>query len=210
MDCPEWEYSNVPDSAVVLGDAVRALLEALRRGDFDMLREGTDSRPVHARLFSALVPAGFEYYAGNYRGSAFPCLAGYGVGIEDDRLVGAHPGEVAAAMGDLTESIVRAVAVLDHLLDPGSAGHSAPEHLLDAVVVAARLFQDFLTIHPYANGNGHTARFLVWLLLARFGHEPTRWTIDPRPAYPNYAAAIAAHRRGDPWELERLILNSLA
>ena len=107
------------------------------------------------------------------------------------------------------QDLLNAAAILDKSFAVPDAVVSQKEKLYNAVVIAARAFQELLTIHPYANGNGHVARFLVWLLLGRYGYWPNSWTIDPRPNVLNYSAAISGHRRGNPVLLERLILEAV-
>jgi len=110
-------------------------------------------------------------------------------------------------MAGLSIWLKREIATLD-----GMATLSSAEDLfLRTVRIAARLFCDFLTIHPYANGNGHTGRFLVWLVLGRFGYWPKKWHLHPRPNLPgyDYSKAIADARSGSPEALEEMIYLSL-
>lgn len=209
LGCPPWEYSTVPGAAAALQVGTQAILTSIADGDYDALVEGTDTRPVHRRLFGALTPTGFEYYAGNYRGSEFACLEGYRVGVGGDPAVGADPADVAHKMAAFAETVATAVRVLDAAADPQTTALSPEDHLLASVAVAARAFHEFLTIHPYADGNGHTSRFLVVLLLMRHGYRPERWTIDPRPAVRDYGAVISEARRGHPQRLEHIILSTL-
>jgi hypothetical protein len=210
LGCREWEYSALPNASDLLLSRSQAIIANVAAGVYDALVEGCDSREMHRALFTGLVPDGHEYYAGHYRGSAFQCLEGYEVGVDGDPLVGSPPHAVLFHMDLLATTLRSAIGFLDQAADPMAAGTSAEEHLLTTVAVAARLFRDFLTIHPYANGNGHIARVLVWLVLIRFGYWPRKWTIEPRPPVSNYGAAISNARRGDPEALERLILESLA
>jgi len=124
-------------------------------------------------------------------------------------MVGIHYSDVQQAMAWFGRNLLAAVAVLDESFSSPDTRVSQEEKLYSAVVIAARAFQELLTVHPYANGNGHMARFLVWLLLGRYGYWPNTWTIDPRPSVSNYSAAISGHRRGNAAPLERLILQSI-
>ena len=190
-------------AAKVVGQVLDRTLEATR--------DASDSRPIHDQLFESLTPTGHPYYAGNYRGAPeYPCLRVYGVGISTDRMVGTAPQSVRGEMAGLADALQRAIAALD-AAEHAKEGRRRPEHerLVNIVAVAARFFHEFLTIHPYANGNGHVARFLVWILLVRYGHVPTAWTIEPRPAAETYSGAIADARRGRPQDLERLIFQAI-
>jgi Fic family protein len=76
--------------------------------------------------------------------------------------------------------------------------------------LACRVFEVFLRIHPYANGNGHAARFLIWCLLSRYGYWPKGWPIEPRPPDPPYTHLISEYRNGN-WEpLEEFVLKTVA
>jgi hypothetical protein len=85
---------------------------------------------------------------------------------------------------------------------------SAEQKLLFVVACASRLFELILRIHPYANGNGHAARFLIWAVLVRYGYPPKKWPIHPRPADP-YIDVIARYRSGDLEALETYVINNI-
>ena len=207
--CPDWDYETVPGHQGVLRSELAVLLRVLRSGTMRVEVHGVDTRSIHKQLFRALTPATHRYFAGHYRGVNFPCLVDYVVVIPADPMVGLHYGNVQAAMFDLGQVLVEATTALDAAFATPNATLSPKMKLYFAVVATARAFQELLTIHPYANGNGHVARFLVWLLLGRYGYWPESWTIDPRPNATNYSAAISGHRRGATNDLERLILESI-
>jgi fido (protein-threonine AMPylation protein) len=209
LPCPPWEYKDHPNYQSILRAELAVLLRALRLGNVAIEVEGVETRPVHQRLFARLTPSGHPYFAGHYRGEHFLCLIDYNVSVPGDPVVGVHYTGVQAAMERFGETLLTAAAVLDQSFALPNATLSQEQKLYSAVVVAARAFQEFLTVHPYANGNGHIARFLVWLLLGRYGYWPSNWTIDPRPNITNYAEAISYHRRGDTVPLEHLILQSI-
>jgi fido (protein-threonine AMPylation protein) len=204
LGCPTWEYSQFPEAAAVLQARAQSVIWTLLAGGYDT---SADTRPVHSEMFFGLTPPNCGYYAGNYRGSNLPCLQAFPVGVPGDSRVGAPPSVVQGAMDMLGMSLDSAIQSLDQFA--ASADGVATEVLLRSVRIAARLFHEFLTIHPYANGNGHMARFLVWLVLLRYGQRPHRWPIEPRPSSPAYVPAIYAARRGSPSDLEKLILQSI-
>jgi hypothetical protein len=77
------------------------------------------------------------------------------------------------------------------------------------VILACRVFELFLRSHPYANGNGHAARFMVWCVLGRDEHWPRSWPVEPRPADPPYSDFIKRYRDGDKEPLERFVASTL-
>jgi Fic family protein len=206
--CPDWEYSALPNVGPILRSAVTSVMLDLQAGAFDALVHGPDTRPVHQRVFRDLAPAGYTYYAGNYRGSHFRCLQSRRVMVQGDPRVGLPPYLVQSEMNDFGRRLSRSLASLDaHRL----AGMRPADHLEHCVVAAAAAFVEFLTIHPYLNGNGHLARFLTWLILMRYGHRPRRWTVEPPPPdRARYVNAIIAARNGYPEDLEELLMASLA
>jgi Fic family protein len=82
------------------------------------------------------------------------------------------------------------------------------ERLLRVVTFACAAFERFLAIHPFANGNGHASRFLIWAILGRYQYWPEDWTIEPRPGHPDYLRLILAHRNGDTLPLITAVLQS--
>ena len=82
----------------------------------------------------------------------------------------------------------------------------AEEKLNYVVKFACRLLVQFLGIHPYANGNGHIRRLIVWLLLARFGYRPREWPLD---AHPSYDELLRKYRDGDERELEDFVHRAI-
>jgi hypothetical protein len=81
--------------------------------------------------------------------------------------------------------------------------------LLHTVQVACRFFELVCRVHPYANGNGHAARFCIWAILARYGYFPVRWPIDPPPPDPPYTQLLLDYRAGNPLPLEQYLLGCL-
>lgn len=202
--CPEWEYDNIPEARDAVRERAVQLLLRLRSSGDECKTTAVDTRSSHAQLFDKLTPTGFDYYAGHYRGEPFPCLLHYRVGIKADPLVGAEPHEVIGEMAQLEGDVLESVSVLDAFV---AQGRSRVANLLQIVKVAARLFVQFLTIHPYANGNGHAGRLVVCALLGRYGFWMSKWNVEPRPVEPAYSQSIASYRRGYIVALEKFILE---
>jgi fido (protein-threonine AMPylation protein) len=209
QDCPSWDYSVHPKKREVLGRKAKEVLVDLRRGRLDTLENATDSRRVHRRLFLELTPQGYEYYAGNYRGDSYRCLRYYDVTIPADPRVGFRAAYVLGFMRELAARITSGVGALDlagNIPDPNFTPHLKA---LNVVVFACHIFEAFLRIHPYVDGNGHAARFILWAILGRYGYWPRRWPIDPRPPDPPYSELIREYRSGNREPLEAYVFSTL-
>jgi len=208
-DCPsEWDYEGYPNCAGILAQLAGEILLGLRRGTLDTLSLSCDSRPVHFKLFERLTPVDCVYFAGHYRGENFRCLRFYNVGVRSDSRVGWTCDGLPIVMDQVAEGALNGIRSLDE-------GHKVPnsqlppeQKLLFVVACACRLFELFLRIHPYANGNGHAARFLVWSILGRYGYWPKRWPLHPRPVEP-YLDLIKRYRNGDREPLEMFMIKNI-
>jgi Fic/DOC family len=99
--------------------------------------------------------------------------------------MGLPSADVAAAVDRLVESVARTAGRLDPLIAVGSAP-TDPVHLGAIVQFAALAHGEWVRIHPFANGNGRTARvWAAWVAL-RYG-LPAFVTVKPRPAATAYA-----------------------
>jgi hypothetical protein len=106
-------------------------------------------------------------------------------------------------MSEINAEIRAGITALDmNVLTP-------KERLRYVLALTCHAFVAFLTVHPYANGNGHAGRFMVWSIMGRYGHWPRRWPIDPKPPDPPYSQLITLCRDGDPVPLERYLLQML-
>ncbi len=89
----------------------------------------------------------------------------------------------------------RAVAVLDSAIPPG--GSPADEAQLRSVLtLCAYAHGEWIRIHPFANGNGRTARLWANWCALRYGMPPFV-RLKPRPKGSLYATASALSMRGD-------------
>jgi fido (protein-threonine AMPylation protein) len=204
-DCPVWEYKHHPRRREIRL-RTRELLVAIRSGRIDARQHATDTRTVHEELFRELTPMNCPYYAGHYRGEPYRCLREYAVGIKSDQRVGIRPDLVLSEMSRWRETVR---AGLDKL-DAAEAASGTTQLLVSyAVSIVSSVFVHLLTIHPYANGNGHAARFVVWTLFGRFGLWPQGFPIDPRPPDPPYTQLVSEYRGGNCEPLEIFFLQQL-
>jgi fido (protein-threonine AMPylation protein) len=153
------------------------------RPSVDMVRDW--HRKVHSGLH---IPE--PYYAGEIRDSDphFPCLNGYEVNI------GSHSGlpshEVPDALVAFQNGMILATGRIDAAIAPGV--RSSREDELQAVLsLGATAHGEWIRIHPFANGNGRTARLLANWCLLRYAVPPIL-RVRPRPVGDAYARAAAA------------------
>lgn len=209
VDCPPWEYRDHSNSSRVIQTQLTDMLIHLRSSKGAAIGVVGDTRRLHRQLFGALTPKGYDYYAGNYRGSDFPCLKFRAVVVGGDPNLGYPPEEVESGMKRLSYYLRTGISGLDESFALPNAKVPRQTKLHYLVAFVSRLFVQFLTIHPYINGNGHIARLMVWVVLGRYGYWPKRWPIEPRTANPEYVDTILAYRNGQPQRLEHYILKCI-
>ncbi|MBX5279771.1 Fic family protein [Rhizobium sp. NLR10a] len=170
----------------------------------------TDSRLVHSFMFNGLTPEHFDYFAGHYRGEEFRCLVTYEVGVPGDRRVGHPAATVPMEMNAFSLSIGKVIEQLDYHYGVPNAIFSPAHKLIRAIELAAAVFVYFLEIHPYANGNGHMARWILMCLLSRHGiYLNASFDLHPRPAEPRYSQAIVQYRNNNKAPLHILLMECL-
>jgi hypothetical protein len=197
-DCPSWAYEQHQDRDLLLPYSAKALLRDLGSDRSAWRAVAKDTRPAHGRLFRGLTPPQCDYYAGHYRGEPFRCLQHLEVRTSDDPNVGRPAARVGALLATLSRLIEEGIAELD-------SWEMSEDKVHGSVALACEVFVEFLTIHPYANGNGHAARLVVIAVLASQGLQVNGWPVEPRPAEP-YIDLIKKYRKGDREPLERRLI----
>lgn len=130
-------------------------------------------------------------YVGTFRGE--PGLERTGVKI--GRFWGANPSNVAQELREFEQKLRVAVSQFDKALPTGKDLNGDE---VDAVIdLCAWAHAEWIRIHPFANGNGRTARLWANFLAMRYGIPPFV-TLRPRPD-DGYEAAGARAMRGR-WE----------
>jgi len=148
----------------------------------------------HRQTYTGVaLPVG--YYAGEVRDSdpRFPELIGYEVRIGAAQ--GALSASVPAELVSFERGAQAVIARLDGILPSGLAPGTIAE-LQGVLQAAALLHGDWIRIHPFANGNGRTARLWANWVVVRYG-LPFFVALRPRPAGIIYAAAASSSMRGD-------------
>jgi hypothetical protein len=145
-----------------------------------------------AKRWQAQIMAGLAVdkptYVGRFRGERG--LERCGVHV--DGANGSAPWNVAGELKAFESILQRAVAGLDAKYpDVESLDEDGQSAVIE---LAAWAHAEWTRIHPFANGNGRTARVWANLVLMRYGLPPAV-TLRPRPGS-GYAAAGAAAMRG--------------
>ncbi len=136
-----------------------------------------------------------RYFAGEIRDSdpKFPELIGYEVAV--GQAAGVPSLTVPAHLEAFEAAALEAVSVLDDAIPP--AERPATAGIFGSVLrLAAEMHGEWVRIHPFANGNGRTARIWANWSLVRYGLPPVV-RLRPRPAGDAYAMAAAASMTGD-------------
>ncbi len=149
----------------------------------------------HRGLYDG-IPRPVDYYAGEVRDSdpRFPELIDYEVEVGGE--LGVPSALVPAVLEDFQTRVQTVSARLDLEIPVGlDPSLLTPIQLHGILTLCAVLHGEWVRIHPFANGNGRTARLWANWAALRYGLPPFV-TIKPRPDHP-YGAAAMASMRGD-------------
>lgn len=188
-----WNEDPPGSAAQILGNAAAVLREIAASSDHRLPPTFAMAQEWHRRLYRG-VQLPVPYYAGEPRDSDPSCpeLEGYEVAV------GPFPGlpsrQVPAALGRFESSAQSAVVGLDQAIPAGQMPADGPE-LHGVLSLCAVLHGEWVRIHPFANGNGRTARLWANWSALRYGLPPFV-TIKPRPGDP-YGLAGMASMGGD-------------
>jgi hypothetical protein len=130
-------------------------------------------------------------------------------GLEDIHVrVGARYGvkaaEVAAALASFETKLQALVAELDSLIPAGDGPNA--DQLAAVLDFCAWVHAEWVRIHPFANGNGRTARLWSNSIAMRYGLPPFI-RLRPRPNS-GYAEAGARAMEGD-WQPTAILFRRL-
>jgi hypothetical protein len=149
------------------------------------------------------VPA--EAFVGRFRGE--PGLEKIGVRVGNK--AGTSPGDVAQQLAVFEGKLKRTVEALDARYPAGSELDA--DGLAAVIQLSAWAHAEWVRIHPFANGNGRTARFWANYVFMRYGLPPVI-RMRPRPDG-GYGAAGGAAMDGN-WQptavvFRRILLEAL-
>jgi len=146
------------------------------------------ARAWHQAMMHGLAPPNPEYF-GRFRGEVG--LQRLGIRIGNHFGVPSH--QVAAALKSFQETLQRAVEVLDDLIEPDR--NLSADEVAAVIELCAWAHSEWVRIHPFANGNGRTARLWANSIAMRYG-LPAFVRLRPRPdgGYGEGAAAAMTGR----------------
>lgn len=191
-----WDDDDPADLPRISANLTAVVTQMAREAPRRLLPVPADALGWHRKIYvGCSVPS--ATYVGAFRGDpGLPGLLDYEVGIgptQPDGLpenLGVWADDVQAEVDALFARLHAALAPLDAALPVGQRPVTVDE--LDAVVqLVATVHGEWVRIHPFANGNGRTARvWAAWLAL-RYGLPPFV-TLKPRPDDIAYARASSA------------------
>ena len=146
-----------------------------------------------ARAWQSIMMMGLEpptpEHVGRFRGK--PGLTG--CEVEIGGVPGVASDEVAEALKRFEEKLRRAVTALDSLIGPETA--LSADDLAAVIDLCAWVHAEWIRIHPFANGNGRTARLWANVIAMRYGLPPfVRLRPRPEGRYDSVAADAMAGR----------------
>jgi fido (protein-threonine AMPylation protein) len=176
---PRWDLRTASTTGLS-GRARLALDDLLNAEARAQLSTIQDTRNVHQSLFLPTTPKDGEVYAGTYRGTPGTFL--------EDRRSHVRAGSIAPRRIDKNAPPHRIEERMASLGEYIEETWNSPSDIVVYYLHAVRIFHRFVDIHPYVDGNGHTARLIFAALLHHrsIALRPT-WTIHPRP----YSNAIS-------------------
>ncbi|MGQ0631964.1 MAG: Fic family protein [Sporichthyaceae bacterium] len=182
---PPWEED--PRDSPVIATNVAALDADLmaRRGHRDAFNLALPTT-WHTRIHAGCKHIPVRDYVGNYRGAPLQHLDRYDVAFGPFRAL--PPNEVAASLSTFEADLERTLLRFDvAIADPGAATWARLNPLIDEIVVH---YAEWIRIHPFADGNGRTARVLVNWILTRYW-QPVIFPGRPPVDRPGLIAATA-------------------
>ncbi len=185
----------------------------LRRNLSELLERLADSANTRRPISAAAIKA---WHSKAMKGLAVPSSASVGrfrgcePGLARARVfVGPHegtpPAQVARAVRAFVGRLARGLAHLDRMFPVGA--DLTDDGLAAVIEVVAWAHSEWVRIHPFANGNGRTARVIANVILMRYGLPPAL-RLRPRPDS-GYREAAAAAMRGDYSPAALVLVNAL-
>lgn len=193
MTGPAWDDDRSRDKPLIVTNAMMLASDMLTTASQRLVPTLSIAKEWHKAIYAGCaVPS--PQYVGNYRGDRrFPDLVGYEVGTADldvfgrNQWLGVPSDTVLSELNHFEPQFHRYLAALDAYL-PSSVRVTTATQVEAVAQVAAVVHGEWIRIHPFANGNGRTARAWVNFVSARYG-LPSPWGIKPEPSDPSYLRA---------------------
>ena len=190
--CPDWNEDRPGDLSRIIAN-IKALWPVV---EADAIARPAPSLAIalewHCRICDR-VAVPHPDYVGRVRDSdpQYPCLIDYEVTVGTAR--GVRARDVPGA--------------LDAAVPPGTVASSPPA--VPAIVrLCAYVHGEWIRIHPFANGNGRTARVWANWIAVRYGLPPFV-RIKPRPDDVLFAGVAEMSMRGDHRPTEAMFASML-
>ncbi|MBF6604794.1 MAG: Fic family protein [Chloroflexi bacterium] len=204
--CPAWNEDRPADLPRIIAN-----LQSL----WPLIEADSSTRPKpsvatalewHRRIYDG-VAVPHPDYVGQVRDSdpLFPCLIDYEVAVGSSRAVRAR--DVPAALDAFVSATSAVVMALDAAVPPARVP-SAPPVVAAIVRLCAYAHGEWIRIHPFADGNGRTARIWANWIAVRYGLPPFV-RIKPRPDDVLFAGATEMSMRGDHRPTEAMFVAML-
>ena len=195
MPGPAWNADPVGSEAIIAANLPPIYAQLAADAVARPAPSLTIAADWHRRLYNGVsVPS--PSYLGNPRDSdpAHPDLLGYEVVVGPKQ--GVPSQYVPDELNRLIEGLQQAVDEFD-LVFPVGQPATAPTDVFAVVELAARAHGEWVRIHPFANGNGRTARLWANWIAVRY-ELPPFVSVRPRPAGTLYERAAAASMGSPP------------
>ncbi len=166
-----------------------------------------DSRVGHRFLFRRMTLPECSCIAGTYRGDkSCSFIEQSNVGVQSDPRLG-RPFFVVAHEMEQFEHRCKTLMRMHQEWRDGPGKTQKPQNgLLKFARSLASILEQFLTIHPFKDGNGHTARLIAYSLMVKAGYIPVNWDIDSKQPY---GQALSDHRNGKQGALQQFLLTRM-
>ena len=192
---PDWDKDS-PQSRKNLAQVLKEIVGAARHREHPALGV--------ARRWQALFMRGLKVpdsrFVGTFRGE--PGLEN--VQVKVGPYYGVDAADVAGALAEFETRLQTLVAELDSLLPAGREPDA--DHLAAILDLCAWAHSEWVRIHPFANGNGRTARLWANWIAMRYGLPPFI-RLRPRPDV-GYAEAGVKAMQGD-WKRTAIVFRRL-
>ena len=189
-----WNEDDPRDAALIVQNLINVLRQAARQARLRRPPAVSMAQEWHRQIYEG-VKLPVPYYAGEIRDSDpnFPELYGYEVSVGPND--GLESRFVPQQLASFETAMERAVAILDPVI-PTGANPADELQLRSVLTLCAYVHGEWVRIHPFANGNGRTARLWANWCALRYGVPPFV-RLKPRPEGSLYATASALSMQGD-------------